>query len=140
VDDKLQALTADTGGTLLTADYNLAKVAEVKELKVLNLSELVIALRPEVQPGDELQLKVVRDGKEAEQGVGYLDDGTMVVVEGARGRQGERLAVVVTGALQNPTGRIVFARLEGAHAGGEKGGQEPRSGAARAERPKGRSR
>lgn len=140
VDDKLQALTADTGGTLLTADYNLAKVAEVKELKVLNLSELVIALRPEVQPGDELQLKVVRDGKEAEQGVGYLDDGTMVVVEGARGRQGERLAVVVTGALQNPTGRIVFARLEGASAGGEKGVQEPRSGAARAERPKGRSR
>ena len=144
VDDKLQALTADTGGTLLTADYNLAKVAEVKELKVLNLSELVIALRPEVQPGDELQLKVVRDGKEAEQGVGYLDDGTMVVVEGARGRQGERLAVVVTGALQNPTGRIVFARLEGAHAGGEKGGQEKGSqekmGTARTERPKGRSR
>ena len=144
VDDKLQALTADTGGTLLTADYNLAKVAEVKELKVLNLSELVIALRPEVQPGDELQLKVVRDGKEAEQGVGYLDDGTMVVVEGARGRQGERLAVVITGALQNPTGRIVFARLEGANAGGEKGSQEKGSqekmGTARTERPKGRSR
>jgi hypothetical protein len=58
VDDKLLLLTADTGGTLLTADYNLAKVAEVKDLKVLNLSELVIALRPEVQPGDELQLKM----------------------------------------------------------------------------------
>ncbi len=110
VDDKLLLLTADTGGTLLTADYNLAKVAEVKDLKVLNLSELVIALRPEVQPGDELQLKIARDGKEADQGVGYLDDGTMVVVEGARGRIGERLPVVVTGALQNPTGRIVFAR------------------------------
>ncbi|NDC14887.1 MAG: TRAM domain-containing protein [Synechococcaceae bacterium WB9_2_170] len=110
VDDKLLALTADTGGTLLTADYNLAKVAEVKALKVLNLSELVIALRPEVQPGDELQLKIARDGKEADQGVGYLDDGTMVVVEGARGRIGERLGVIVTGALQNPTGRIVFAR------------------------------
>jgi len=140
VDDKLQALTADTGGTLLTADYNLAKVAEVQSLKVMNLSELVIALRPEVQPGDELNLKIVRDGKESHQGVGYLEDGTMVVVDGAHGRSGERLAVVVTGALQNPTGRIVFARLEGAHAGGEKGGQEPRSGAARAERPKGRSR
>jgi len=153
VDDKLQALTADTGGTLLTADYNLAKVAEVKALKVLNLSELVIALRPEVQPGDELLLKIVRDGKEADQGVGYLDDGTMVVVEGARGRQGERLAVVITGALQNPTGRIVFARLEGASAGAEKvgnggsgsGGQE-KSGASRptttgrGERPSGRSR
>ena len=112
VDDKLLLLTADTGGTLLTADYNLAKVAEVKALQVLNLSELVIALRPEVQPGDELVLKIARDGKEADQGVGYLDDGTMVVVEGARGRIGERLPVVVTGALQNPTGRIVFARTE----------------------------
>ena len=61
VDDKLLLLTADTGGTLLTADYNLAKVAEVQELKVLNLSELVIALRPEVQPGDELNLKIVRE-------------------------------------------------------------------------------
>jgi uncharacterized protein YacL len=114
VDDKLLLLTADTGGTLLTADYNLAKVAEVKELRVLNLSELVIALRPEVQPGDELLLKIARDGKEADQGVGYLDDGTMVVVEGARGRIGERLPVVITGALQNPTGRIVFARSDGA--------------------------
>ena len=111
-DDKLLKLTADTGGTLLTADYNLAKVAEVKALKVLNLSELVIALRPEVQPGDELPIKIARDGKEADQGVGYLDDGTMVVVEGARGRIGERLPVVVTGALQNPTGRIVFARTD----------------------------
>jgi len=114
VDDKLLKLSADTGGTLLTADYNLAKVAEVQALKVMNLSELVIALRPEVQPGDELQLKIARDGKEAEQGVGYLDDGTMVVVEGARGRIGERLPVIITGALQNPTGRIVFGRLDGA--------------------------
>ena len=121
VDDKLLRLTADTGGTLLTADYNLAKVAEVQELKVLNLSELVIALRPEVQPGDELQLKIVRDGKEAHQGVGYLEDGTMVVVDGGHGRSGERLAVVVTGALQTPTGRMVFARLDGHEpaAGGE---------------------
>jgi len=112
VDDKLLLLTADTGGTLLTADYNLAKVAEVQSLKVLNLSALVIALRPEVQPGDGLQLKIVRDGKESEQGVGYLEDGTMVVVEGARGRIGERLPVTVTGALQTPTGRMVFARLD----------------------------
>jgi uncharacterized protein YacL len=113
VDDKLLRLTADTGGTLLTADFNLAKVAEVQELKVMNLSALVIALRPEVQPGDELQLKIVRDGKEAHQGVGYLEDGTMVVVDGAHGRSGERLAVVVTGALQTPTGRMVFGRIDG---------------------------
>ncbi|MEB3324797.1 MAG: PIN/TRAM domain-containing protein [Cyanobacteriota bacterium] len=112
VDEKLLQLTADTGGTLLTADYNLAQVAGLKELRVLNLSELVIALRPEVQPGDSLQLKIVREGKEADQGVGYLEDGTMVVVEEARKRIGERLLVTVTGALQTPTGRMVFARQE----------------------------
>jgi uncharacterized protein YacL len=112
VDDKLLQLTADLGGTLLTADFNLAQVAEVQELKVMNLSELVIALRPEVQPGDDLQLKIVRQGKEPEQGVGYLEDGTMVVVEDARQRIGERLAVTVTGALQTPTGRMVFARCD----------------------------
>jgi hypothetical protein len=103
-------LTADTGGTLLTADYNLAQVARVQDLKVLNLSELVISLRPEVQPGDNLQIKIAREGKEADQGVGYLEDGTMVVVEEARNRIGERLQVTVTGALQTPTGRLVFAR------------------------------
>ena len=113
VDDKLLKLAADTGGTLLTADYNLAQVAQVQELKVMNLSELVIALRPEVQPGDELNLKIVRDGKESHQGVGYLEDGTMVVVDGAHGRSGERLAVTITGALQTPTGRMVFGRLDG---------------------------
>ena len=116
VDDKLLKLAADTGGTLLTADYNLTKVAEVQTVKVMNLSELVIALRPEVQPGDELNLKIVRDGKEANQGVGYLDDGTMVVVDGAHGRSGERLTVVITGALQTPTGRMVFGKLDGAPA------------------------
>jgi uncharacterized protein YacL len=126
VDDKLLKLTADTGGTLLTADYNLAKVAEVQELKVLNLSELVIALRPEVQPGDELNLKIVRDGKESTQGVGYLEDGTMVVVEGGHGRSGERLTVIVTGALQTPTGRMVFAKLGGDEAEAAEAGAAPR--------------
>jgi len=137
VDDRLLCLTADTGGTLLTADYNLAKVAEVREMKVLNLSELVIALRPEVQPGDALQIKIVREGKEAAQGVGYLEDGTMVVVEDARQRIGERLAVTVTGALQTPTGRMVFARTDGPR------GDAPSDSAANgpgnaAERPGGR--
>ncbi|MEY4352233.1 MAG: PIN/TRAM domain-containing protein [Cyanobacteriota bacterium] len=130
-DEKLLKLTADTGGTLLTADYNLAQVARVQEQKVVNLSELVIALRPEVQPGDSLQLKIVREGKEADQGVGYLEDGTMVVVEEARQRIGERLTVTVTGALQTPTGRMVFARQDRerprdqADRAGVKGGGKP---------------
>ena len=111
-DDRLLQLTEDTGGTLVTADFNLAQVARVKELKVMNLSELVIALRPEVQPGDELNLKIVREGKEEHQGVAYLEDGTMVVIENARGAIGERRAVVITGALQNPSGRMVFGRLD----------------------------
>ena len=111
-DERLLQLASDTGGTLVTADFNLAQVAQVKELKVMNLSELVIALRPEVQPGDELNLKIVREGKEESQGVGYLDDGTMVVVNDAKALIGQRKPVVVTGALQTPTGRMVFARLE----------------------------
>ena len=110
VDDKLLKLCSDTGGLLLTTDYNLAKVAQVQNLRALNLSELVISLRPEVQPGDLLQLKIVREGKEAHQGVGYLEDGTMVVVESGRGSIGERREVTVTGALQTPAGRMVFAR------------------------------
>ncbi len=111
-DERLLQLTADTGGTLITADYNLSQVAEVKELKVMNLSELVIALRPDVQPGQKVNLKIVREGKEGNQGVAYLDDGTMVVVEGARKSIGERLDVVITGALQTSTGRMIFGRLD----------------------------
>ncbi len=111
-DDRLLKLTEDTGGTLITADYNLTQIAQVKELKVLNLSELVIALRPEVQPGEKLNLKIVREGKEANQGVGYLDDGTMVVIEGAKESIGKRLEVIITGALQTSTGRMIFGQLE----------------------------
>ncbi|AAQ00430.1 MULTISPECIES: PIN/TRAM domain-containing protein [Prochlorococcus] len=112
VDEKLLKLTQDTDGILITADYNLSQVAQVKELNVLNLSELVIALRPEVQPGERLLLKIVREGKEESQGVGYLDDGTMVVVERAKDLLGQRLHVIVTGAIQTPTGRMVFGKLE----------------------------
>ena len=118
-DERLLQLASDTGGTLVTADFNLAQVAQVKELKVMNLSELVIALGPEVQPGDELKLKIVREGKEESQGVGYLDDGTMVVVNDAKALIGQQKPVVVTGALQTPTGRIVFARLEKQNDGGQ---------------------
>ncbi len=111
-DERLLKLTADTGGTLITTDYNLSQVARVKDLKVMNLSELVIAIRPDVQPGQKVNLKVVREGKEDSQGVGYLDDGTMVVIEGARKSIGQRLDVVITGALQTSTGRMIFGRLE----------------------------
>ncbi len=111
-DDILLKLTADTGGTLITSDYNLAQIALLKDLKVLNLSELVLALRPDVQPGEKLKLKIVREGKEDNQGIGYLDDGTMVVIEGAKDVIGKRVGVVINGALQTNTGRMIFGRLE----------------------------
>ena len=111
-DDILLKLTEDIGGILITADYNLSQIAQVKELKVLNLSDLVIALRPDVQPGAKLNIKVVREGKESSQGVGYLEDGTMVVIEGAKESIGQRLEVVITGALQTSTGRMIFGKLE----------------------------
>ncbi len=114
-DEKLLKLTSDTGGILITADYNLSQVAQVQEIQVLNLSDLVIALRSDVQPGEELNIKVVREGKEETQGVGYLEDGTMVVIEGAKDFIGKRLAVIVTGALQTSTGRMVFSKIEKAH-------------------------
>lgn len=126
-DDRLLKLTEDTGGTLITADFNLSQVAQVKELKVLNLSDLVIALRPEVQPGEKLNLKIVREGKEETQGVGYLDDGTMVVVEGARKSVGERLEVIVTGALQTSTGRMIFGKLEKDHPANKSDKKKPSS-------------
>ncbi len=111
-DERLLKLTEDTGGTLITSDFNLAQVAQVKNLRVLNLSDLIIALRPEVQPGEELNLKIVREGKEEKQGIGYLDDGTMVVIEDAKELIGQRLNVIVTGALQTATGRMVFGKIE----------------------------
>ncbi len=114
-DERLLKLTADTGGTLITTDYNLYQVAQVQELKVMNLSELVMALRPDVQPGQKVNLKIVREGKEGSQGIGYLDDGTMVVIEGARKSIGQRLEVVITGALQTSTGRMIFGQLDKEH-------------------------
>ncbi len=114
-DEKLLKLSAETGGTLLTVDYNLAQVAQVQEINFLNLSDLVLALRPEVHPGEKFDLKIVREGKESNQGVGYLDDGTMVVIDGARKLIGKSSQVVITGELQTSTGRIIFGKLEKEH-------------------------
>ncbi len=111
-DECLLKLTNDIGGTLITTDFNLSEIAHVKELKVLNLSDLVLALRPDVQPGEKLTLKIVRQGKENNQGIGYLEDGTMVVIEDGNDSIGQKKAIVVTGALQTPTGRMIFGRLE----------------------------
>ena len=110
VDRKLLAVARARGADLVTTDFNLAKVAAVEGVAVLNLNELARALRPVVLPGETLQVTIVKEGKEAGQGVGYLDDGTMVVVEQARSAVGRTLPVVVTSGLQTAAGKMFFAR------------------------------
>ena len=111
VDLKLLRLAVDMGGILVTNDYNLNKVAAVQNMPVLNINDLANAVRSVLLPGEELPLAIVREGKESGQGVGYLPDGTMVIVENARRHIGETLDIVVTSALQTSAGRLVFAKL-----------------------------
>jgi uncharacterized protein YacL len=110
VDAKLVRLAQEINATLLTNDYNLNKVASLQNVAVLNINDLAQAIRPNYLPGDNIDLKVLKQGKEPEQGVGYLNDGTMVVVEEGGNYIGEELCVVVTGALQTSAGRMIFAR------------------------------
>ncbi|MFM2431624.1 MAG: hypothetical protein RLZZ511_2837 [Cyanobacteriota bacterium] len=110
VDAKLVRLAMDINGALLTNDYNLNKVATVQRLPVLNINDLAKSMRPTYVPGDSLDLKILKEGKEATQGVGYLNDGTMVVVEDGRSHLGDNLEVVVTSALQTSAGRMIFAK------------------------------
>jgi uncharacterized protein YacL len=110
VDSKLVRLVQDINGTLLTNDYNLNKVASVQKVPVLNINDLTQAVRPSYLPGDSIDLKILKEGKESAQGVGYLDDGTMVVVEEGRPYVGNEVQVIVTSALQTAAGRMIFAR------------------------------
>ncbi|PSB19370.1 hypothetical protein C7B61_11055 [filamentous cyanobacterium CCP1] len=110
VDAKLVRLAQEINATLLTNDYNLNKVASLQRVNVLNINDLAQAMRPAYLPGDLLDLKILKQGKEPAQGVGYLEDGTMVVVEDGGSYIGDELSVVVTGALQTSAGRMIFAR------------------------------
>ena len=112
VDVRLLRLAVAMGGTLMTNDYNLNKVAGVAGVPVLNVNDLAGALRPAVLPGEEMPVRIVREGKEPGQGVAYLDDGTMVVVENGRRRVGETLDVEVTTVLQTSAGRMIFSRVK----------------------------
>jgi uncharacterized protein YacL len=113
VDAKLAALARERGAALLTVDANLARVAEISGVRVLNLHELAEALRPPVIPGDRVSVTVTKEGREAGQGVGYLPDGTMVVIERAADRVGAKVDVEVTSLLQSRNGRMIFAQLVG---------------------------
>lgn len=110
VDLKLVALARRRGAALVTTDFNLNKVAGIRELAVLNVNDLAHALRPVVLPGERLRVTIVKDGKEPGQGVAYLEDGTMIVVEQGRSLNGRTIDVVVTSAIQTAAGKMFFAK------------------------------
>jgi uncharacterized protein YacL len=112
VDAKLVRMARERGAKLVTNDYNLNRVAHVEGVTVLNINELAGAVKAVVLPGEEMHVAIVRDGKESHQGVGYLDDGTMIVVENGRRLMGEETDVVVTSVLQTVAGRMIFARIK----------------------------
>jgi len=111
VDAKLIKLAKEMKACILTTDYNLDKVSQIQGVEVLNINDLANSLKASVLPGETLRVRVLREGKEAAQGVAYLDDGTMVVIEGGRSRVGDEVDVEVTSVLQNPSGKMVFTRL-----------------------------
>jgi uncharacterized protein YacL len=110
VDGKLVQLARDVRAQLVTVDYNLSQVARVQGIDVLNINDLAAALRPSHLPGEQLRIHVVREGKESDQGVGYLEDGTMVVVQNGREFIGQDIDTTVTSVLQTAGGRMVFVR------------------------------
>jgi uncharacterized protein YacL len=111
VDQKLVELARRTGSKIVTNDFNLNKVARVQNIPVLNINELANALKPAVLPGESMRVLILREGKESTQGVAYLDDGTMVVVDGARRHINRNIDIVVTSVHQTPAGKMIFGRL-----------------------------
>jgi len=110
VDSKLVQLAKLVSGVVVTNDFNLNKVCELQNVDVLNINDLANAVKPIVLPGEELKIQVIKDGKEHNQGIGYLDDGTMIVVEEGRTQIGKIIDVMVTSVLQTSAGRMIFAK------------------------------
>jgi uncharacterized protein YacL len=111
VDDKLVLLAKQLRCAIITNDYNLNRVAELQGVRVLNINELANAVKALFLPGESLTVKIIQEGKEVSQGVGYLDDGTMVVVEDGESYIRQEVRVIVTKVLQTAAGRMLFARL-----------------------------
>lgn len=111
IDHKLAALAKKWNARLLTTDFNLAHVARAQGVRVLNINDIAQALKVSLIPGEELKLKITHAGREREQGVGYLDDGTMIVVDDTRDKVGLEVAVIVTKVHQTPAGQLFFAKL-----------------------------
>jgi len=111
VDAKLVRLARDLGAQIMTTDYTLKKVAEIQGVKVLNVNDLANSVKPAVLPGEVIEVKILREGREQDQGVGYLDDGTMIVVESGALLVGSRVKAEVTSVLQSPSGKMIFSRV-----------------------------
>ena len=112
VDQKLLLFTKIRNGRLATTDYNLTKVAQVRSVDVVNINDLANSLKVVALPGETMHVRIVKPGEEAEQGIGYLDDGTMIVVEGARSKIGKDIILSVTSSLQTSAGKMIFGRFE----------------------------
>jgi uncharacterized protein YacL len=113
VDQKLVMFAKGCNGRLATTDYNLSKVAQVREVDVVNINDLANSLKVVALPGETMEVKIIKPGEEVEQGIGYLDDGTMVVVEGARNKIGRQLLISITSSLQTSAGKMIFGKFEG---------------------------
>ncbi len=111
VDAKLVRLAKDTGAQIISTDYTLKKVAEIQGVKLLNVNDLANSVKPAVLPGEVIEVKILREGREHDQGVGYLDDGTMIVVEAGSALVGSRVKAEVTSVLQSPSGKMIFSRV-----------------------------
>jgi uncharacterized protein YacL len=111
VDAKLVRLGRDLGAQIVTTDFALDKVAEIQGVKVLNVNDLANAVKAAVAPGEVIEVKVLREGRERDQGVGYLDDGTMIVIEAGALLVGSRVRAEVTSVLQSPSGKMIFSRV-----------------------------
>jgi uncharacterized protein YacL len=118
VDERLVVFARSMGARVVTNDFNLNKIAQLQGVEVINLNEVANSLKTVALPGEALTVRLVKAGDQVGQGVGYLDDGTMIVVEGGRSNIGQEVTIVVTSVLQTPAGRMIFGRLDGARTGG----------------------
>ncbi len=135
VDLKLIELARSLGGKIVTTDFNLNKVAQLRGVEVLNINELANALKLVVLPGEFMKVFILKEGKEYNQGVAYLDDGTMVVVDNAHKMIGRMIDVVVTSVLQTTAGKMIFGRYIESGAAARHAGQEPEENSAKRPRP-----
>lgn len=129
VDQKLVTLAIEVEGRIVTNDYNLNKVARIRGVEVMNVNDLANALKPVFLPGESMEVKIIKPGEEAGQGIGYLEDGTMVVVESGRDHIGRNVSITVTSVLQTSAGRMVFGKFDGTAA--ERPRRRPSSSAPR---------